>query len=142
MARPEVFAFSCLETSIEVYTAERLCLFDRMHIRPASYPYQHLGLWVGRPHLLTMGLLQATHPSQTWLQMVQAELATDHALLGLSQLATPGFVGRILADEDEAMTHLAASGCGRKSVKTCGVSGGAPGVNCKCQANRQLWASR
>jgi urease accessory protein len=107
VARHEVFAFSCLETSVEVYTAERLSLFDRMHIRPASYPYQNLGLWAGRPHLLTMCLLQATHPSQAWLQTVQAELAADHALIGLSQLATPGFVARVLADEVEAMTHTA-----------------------------------
>jgi urease accessory protein len=107
VARQEVFAFSCLETSVEVYTAERLSLFDRMHIRPASYPHQNLGLWAGRPHLLTMCLLQATHPSQAWLQTVQAELAADHVLIGLSQLATPGFVARVLADEVEAMTHAA-----------------------------------
>ena len=75
-----------LETSVEVYTAERLSLFDRMLIRPASYPYQHLGLWAARPHLLTMCLLQATHPSPTWLQTVQSELATSPALVGLSQL--------------------------------------------------------
>jgi hypothetical protein len=54
-----------------------------------------------------MCLLQATHPSPTWLQTLQAELATEHALIGLSQLATPGFIGRILADEDEAMTRVA-----------------------------------
>jgi len=107
VARREVFAFSGLETSVEVYTAERLSLFDHMRIHPASYPYQHLGLWAGRPHLLTMCLLQTTHPSQAWLQMIQAELATDHILIGLSQLATPGFVARVLADEDEAMTHVA-----------------------------------
>jgi urease accessory protein len=107
VARQEIFAFSCLETSVEVYTAERLSLFDRMHIRPASYPHQHLGLWGHRPHLLTMCLLQATHPSPTWLQTVQAELAADHALIGLSQLATPGFVARVLAEEVEAMTHVA-----------------------------------
>jgi urease accessory protein len=107
VARQEVFAFSSLETSVEVYTADRLALFDRMRLRPASYPYQHLGLWVGRPHLLTMYLLQPTHPSPTWLQAVQAELAADQALIGLSQLATPGFVARLLADEDEAMTRIA-----------------------------------
>jgi urease accessory protein len=106
VARQEVFAFSCLETSVEVYTAERLSLFDRLHIRPASYPHQHLGLWVGRPHLLTMCLLQATHPTAAWLQTVQAELAAADVLIGLSQLATPGFVARVLADEDEAMTRL------------------------------------
>ena len=107
VARQEVFAFSCLETSVEVYTAERLSLFDRMRIRPVSYPHQHLGLWVGRPHLLTMCLLQATYPSPTWLRTVQAELTADDALIGLSQLATPGFVARILTDEVETMTHVA-----------------------------------
>ncbi len=107
VARQEVFAFSCLETLIEVYTGERLSLFDRMRIRPARYPYQQLGLWGPRPHLLTMCLLQATHPSPTWLRAVQAELAADHALLGLSQIETPGFVARVLAEEDEAMTHIA-----------------------------------
>ena len=107
IARQEVFAFSSLETSIEVYTADRLSLFDRMCMRPASYPYQRLGLWAGRPHLLTMCLLQTTPPSPTWLRMVQAELVDDRALIGLSQLATPGFMARLLADEDEAMTRLA-----------------------------------
>jgi urease accessory protein len=107
VARQEIFAFSSLDTSIEVYTAERLCLFDRMRIHPVTYPYQHLGLWAARPHLLTMYLLQTTHPSSTWLQTIQAELATDHPLIGLSQLATPGFVARVLADEDETMTHVA-----------------------------------
>jgi urease accessory protein len=107
VARQEVFAFTWLETSIEVYTAERLSLFDRMHIRPASYPYQHLGLWGGRPHLLTMCLLQATHPSSTWLQTAQAELTADHAVIGLSQLATPGCIARVLADEAEIMTRVA-----------------------------------
>jgi urease accessory protein len=107
VARQEVFAFSSLDTSVEVYTAERLSLFDRMPIRPANYPYQRLGLWAARPHLLTMYLLQTTHPSPTWLQTVQVELATRHALVGLSQLATPGFVARVLAYEDEAMTHVA-----------------------------------
>jgi urease accessory protein len=107
IARQEVFAFSSLDTSLEVYTAERLSLFDRLCIRPASYPYQHLGLWAGRPHLLTLFLLHTTHPSQTWLDTIQAELVANHALIGLSQLATPGFVARVLADEDEAMTHIA-----------------------------------
>jgi urease accessory protein len=107
VARQEVFAFSSLENSVEVYTADRLSLFDRMRIRPASYPYQHLGLWAGRPHLLTMCLLQTTPLSPTWLETMQAELADEHALIGISQLATPGFIARILADEDEAMTRLA-----------------------------------
>jgi urease accessory protein len=107
VARQEVFAFSGLETAIEVYTADRLSLSDRMRIRPASYPYRHLGLWAGRPHLLTMCLLQTTPPSPAWLQAVQAELAADRALIGMSQLATPGFIARILADEGEAMARLA-----------------------------------
>jgi urease accessory protein len=107
VARQEVFVFSSLDASIEVYTAERLCLFDRMHVRPANYPAQQLGLWAARPHLLTMYLLQTTHPSPPWLHTMQAELASDHAIVGLSQLATPGFVARILANEDEAMSHAA-----------------------------------
>jgi urease accessory protein len=107
IARREVWAFSSLDTSVEVYTAERLSLLDRMHIRPARYPYQRLGLWAARPHLLTMCLLQTAPPLPTWLQAVQAELATSPALVGLSQTATPGFVARVLADEDEVMTHIA-----------------------------------
>jgi urease accessory protein len=107
VARQEVFAFSCLETCVEVYTAERLSLFDRMHIRPARYPHPHLGLWVGRPHLLTMCLVQATHPTAAWLQTAQSELAAADVLIGLTQLATPGFVARVLADENEAMTRVA-----------------------------------
>jgi urease accessory protein len=106
VARQEVFAFSCLRTSIEVYTAESLSLFDRMRIHPAHYPHQHLGLWAGRPHLLTMYLLQPTPPSQTWLQTLQAEIAAYPALIGLSQLATPGLVARVLADDVEAMTGV------------------------------------
>jgi urease accessory protein len=106
VARQEVFEFSCLNTSVEVYTAERLSVFDRLHVRPASYPDQHLGLWVGRPHLLTMCLLQATRLTDTWLQTLQAELAGGDVLIGLSQLATPGFVARVLADEDEGMTRV------------------------------------
>jgi urease accessory protein len=106
VARGEIFAFSSLETSVEVYTAERLSLFDRMRILPATYPYQPLGLWGGRPHLLTMCLLQTTPPPQTWLQTLQTELATDQALVGLSQLETPGLVARVLADDVEALTHV------------------------------------
>jgi urease accessory protein UreH len=106
VARRETFAFSSLETSVEVYTAERLSLFDRMRIFPATYPHQHLGLWGGRPHLLTMCLLQATPPRQMWLQTVQTELAIGQALVGLSQLETPGFVARVLADEVEALTCI------------------------------------
>jgi urease accessory protein len=107
VARQEVFAFSSLDTSVEVYTAEDLSLCDRMRIHPDSYPYRRLGLWAARPHLLTICLLQTTHPSTTWLQTVQTELATDRALVGLSQLGTPGLIARLLADDDEAMTHVA-----------------------------------
>jgi urease accessory protein len=107
VARQEVFAFSCLETLIEVYTAQRLSLFDRMRIHPTSYPYQNLALWGQRPHLLTMVLLQATPPSSTWLQRTQQELATDQALIGLSQLETSGIIVRMLAEEDEAATSAA-----------------------------------
>jgi len=106
VARQEVFVFSCLETLIEVYTAERLSLFDRMRIHPASYPYQNLGLWSQRPHLLTMVLLQAIPPSLTWLQTAQQALANNQALIGLSQLETPGFIARILAEEDEEATGI------------------------------------
>jgi urease accessory protein len=107
IARQEVFAFFSMDASIEVYTGERLSLFDRMRICPANYPSQQLGLWAALPHLLTMCLLQTTHPSLPWLHTIQAELATDRALIGLSQLAIPGFIARVLADEDEAMTHVA-----------------------------------
>jgi urease accessory protein len=107
VAHHEVFAFSSLDASIEVYTAEQLSMFDRMHICPATYPYQHLGLWAARPHLLTLCLLQTTPPAPTWLHTVQAELSTDHTLIGLSQLAIPGFMARVLTDEDEAMAHVA-----------------------------------
>jgi urease accessory protein len=107
VARQEVFAFSSLDTTLEIYTDERLSVFDRMRLHPASYPYQQLGLWAARPHLLTMYLLHTTHPSQTWLHAMQAELAAVHPFIGLSQLATPGFVARVLADADEAMTHIA-----------------------------------
>ena len=106
VARQEVFAFSSLDTSIEVYTADRLSVFDRMRLSPASYPYQQLGLWAARPHLMTMCLLQRDYLPPTWLQTVQAELSTTRGLIGLSQLTTPGFVARLLADDDEAMTHV------------------------------------
>jgi urease accessory protein len=105
VARHEVFAFARLESMIEVYTAERLSLFDRMRIHPVAYPYQNLGLWAGRPHLLTMYLLQETPPPQPWLQTVQATLADHPILLGLSQLETPGMVARMLANDIEALTH-------------------------------------
>jgi urease accessory protein len=107
VARQEVFAFSSLDTSVEVFTAGGLSLCDRMRICPDSYPYRRLGLWAARPHLLTMYLLQTTYPSTTWLQTVQNELATSHVLVGLSQLATPGFIARILADDDAAMAQAA-----------------------------------
>jgi len=105
VARQEVFQFSCLETMLEVFTAERLAIFDRMRIRPAAYPHRRLGLWAGRPHLLTMFLLQETPPTSAWLRAVQAELADHVALVGLSQLEAPGMVARVLADDIEALTH-------------------------------------
>jgi urease accessory protein len=105
VARQEVFAFARLDTMVEVYTAERLALFDRMRIQPTAYPHQHLGLWAGRPHLMTMYLLQETPPAQTWLQTSQAELADHPILLGLSQLEAPGMVARMLADDIEPLTR-------------------------------------
>jgi urease accessory protein len=107
VARQEVFAFHSLDTSVEVYTAAHLSVFDRMRIYPAKYPYRQLGLWAARPHLMTMCLLQSGDLPPTWVQNVQAELAITHGLIGLSQLTTPGFVARILADDDEAMTAVA-----------------------------------
>jgi urease accessory protein UreH len=55
---------------------------------------------------MTMCLLQRDHLPPTWLQTVQAKLSTTRGLIGLSQLTTPGFVARLLADDDEAMTHV------------------------------------
>jgi urease accessory protein len=106
IARQEVFQFSHLETTLEVYTAAHLDLFDRMHIDTARYPHQRLGLWGGRPHLLTMYLLQEHPPSQTWLQTLQTDLADPLVLLGVSRLEAPGIVVRMLGDEAEAMTRM------------------------------------
>jgi urease accessory protein UreH len=101
-----VFQFSCLETRLEVFTAERLSIFDRMRIHPAIYPHQELGLWASRPHLLTMFLLQETPPTAAWLRAVQAELADHAALVGMSALEAPGMVARVLADDIEALTQV------------------------------------
>jgi urease accessory protein len=106
VARQEVFQFSCLETTLEVFTAKRLAIFDRMRIRPEMYPHQRLGLWAGRPHLLTAYLLQETPPTSAWLRAMQAELADHPALVGLSRLEAPGMVARVLADDSEALTHV------------------------------------
>jgi urease accessory protein UreH len=106
VARQEVFQFACLETTLEVFTAERLAIFDRMRIRPGTYPHQRLGLWGGRPHLQTVFLLQETPPTLAWLRAVRAELADHAALVGLSQLEAPGMVARVLADDSEALTHV------------------------------------
>jgi urease accessory protein len=106
VARQEVFQFSCLETTLEMFTVQRLTIFDRMCIRPEMYPHQRLGLWAGRPHLQTVYLLQEIPPTSAWLQAVQAELADHAALVGLSQLEAPGMVARVLADDSEALAHV------------------------------------
>jgi len=106
VAQGEVFQFSSLETTVEVQTEARLSLFDRMRICPAIYPHQALGLWEGRPHLLTLYLLQATHPPDGWLRAVQEELSEGPALAGVSHLETPGVVARVLATEAETLTHV------------------------------------
>jgi urease accessory protein len=106
VARREVFEFACLDTAVEVYTAGRLALYDRMHIRPAVYPHQHNVLWAGRPHLLSMYLLQETQPSAVWLQALQAQFLRISALIGLSELAVPGIVARALAHDSEALAHV------------------------------------
>ncbi|MBI3327538.1 MAG: urease accessory protein UreD [Nitrospinae bacterium] len=106
VAQHEVFQFSSLETTIEVYTEERLSLFDRMRICPAAYPYQALGLWEGRPHLLTMYLLQETHPVDVWLRAIQEELSADLVLAGVSRLEAPGIAARVLAGEAETLTRV------------------------------------
>jgi urease accessory protein UreH len=56
---------------------------------------------------MTLCLLQGADLPPTWLQTLQAALTTRRILLGLSQLPTAGFVARVLADDDEAMTQLA-----------------------------------
>jgi urease accessory protein len=105
VARQEVFQFSHLDTTLEVYTAAHLSLFDRMRIDTTRYPHQRLGLWGGRPHLLTMYLLQEHPPSQTWLQALQTDLVDLPALMGVSHLEAAGFVIRTLIDEAEAVTR-------------------------------------
>ena len=105
VARQEVFQFSHLETTLEVYTAAHLALVDRMRIDTATYPHQRLGLWAGRPHLLTMYLLQEHPPSQSWLQRLRTELADHPALAGVSRPEAAGIVARILGDEAEAIAH-------------------------------------
>ncbi len=106
VARREVFQFSSLETTIEAYTAERLSLFDRMRICPVAYPHEALGLWEGRPHLLTLYLLQESHPADAWLRAVQEELSASPVLAGASRLETPGLAARVLADDAEMLTHV------------------------------------
>jgi len=106
VARGEVFQFSCLETRLEVETAASLSLFDQMCIEAAEYPYQHLGLWGGRPHLMTMYLLQEQPPPHPWLSMLWAEANERSAIIGVSQLETPGLVIRALIDDAESMTRL------------------------------------
>jgi urease accessory protein len=105
VARQEVFQFSHLETTLEVYTEAHLALFDRMRIDTTIYPHQRLGLWAGRPHLLTMYLLQEHPPSQTWLQTLRTDLADHPALAGVSRLEAAGVVVRLLGDEAEAIAH-------------------------------------
>jgi urease accessory protein len=106
IARQELFQFSHLEATVEVYTASHLDLFDRMRIDPAGYPHQRLGLWGGRPHLLTMYLLQEHPPPQAWLRTLQTDLADRHARVGVSRLEAAGIVVRMLADEAEAVTRV------------------------------------
>ena len=107
MARQEVFQFSHLETALEVYTAAHLALFDRMRIDTATYPHQRLGLWGGRPHLMTMYLLQEQSPPPTWLQMLRTDASERSAIIGVSELEAPGLVIRSLVDDAETMAHLA-----------------------------------
>jgi len=105
VARPEVFQFSSLETTLQVYTDGRLSLIDRMRIVPETYPHQALGLWEGRPHLLTLYALQAQHPLPAWVQGVEEQLAHGSVRAGLSQLETPGAVARALADDADSLVR-------------------------------------
>jgi urease accessory protein len=105
IARQEIFHFTSLESTLEVYTDGRLSVFDRMRIAPATYPHDTPGLWEGRPHLLSLYLLQDQHPAPAWLQSVEEHLADGPALAGLSQLETPGVIARVLADDAEALTR-------------------------------------
>lgn len=105
VARQEVFQFSSLETTLHVYTDGRLSLFDRMHIVPETYSHQALGLWEGRPHLLTLYMLQAQHPSSAWLRAIEEQLAHGSTLAGLSQSETPGAVARALLGDAETLAQ-------------------------------------
>jgi urease accessory protein len=106
VARGEIFEFTCLETVVEIYTAGRLALYDRMHIDPTRYPHQQSGLWAGRAHLLTMYLLQETPPPSAWLQALQTQFMRHSQPAGLSELAVPGIVARALGDDAESLTHV------------------------------------
>ncbi len=106
VARGEVFQFSHLETRLEVETAGSLSLFDHMRIDAAGYPYQHLGLWGGRPHLMTMYLLQEQPPPSTWLQWLRMDASERPAIIGVSELGAPGLVIRTLTEDAETMTRL------------------------------------
>jgi urease accessory protein len=107
VAQQEVFQFACLDTRLEVWTEGRLSLFDRMRICPPTYPAQALGLWEGRPHLLTLYLLQNSHPGSAWMQAIRNQLSDGPVLVGLSHLATPGMTARVLSGESEALTRVA-----------------------------------
>jgi urease accessory protein UreH len=106
VARQEVFAFTALETVTEVYTGDRLSFYDRLRVQPATYPYQRLGLWARRPHLLTLYVLQEDPLPPEWLRTLQEQLLDNHASAGLSRLDTPGLVTRALADDAEALMQL------------------------------------
>lgn len=106
IARHEIFAFTSLETGLDIVTAGRLSVYDRLRLHPAVYPFQQLGLWARHPYLLTLYLLQDTPPTSTWLQEVRQGLADHPGPAGLSRLATPGIVARALADDAEALTRL------------------------------------
>ncbi|HXH12789.1 MAG TPA: urease accessory protein UreD [Alphaproteobacteria bacterium] len=106
IARQEVFAFTSLETALDIFTAGHLSVYDRLRLQPATYPFQQLGLWAGHPHLLTLYLLQESPPTSTWLEEVRQCLANHPGPAGLSRLATPGIVARALADDAEALTRL------------------------------------
>ena len=77
-----------------------------MCIDAARYPHQRLGLWGGRPHLMTMYLLQEQPPPHTWLQMLRTDASERFAIIGASQLEASGLVIRALIDDAESMTRL------------------------------------
>jgi urease accessory protein len=106
VARGEVFQFSSLDTRLEVMTASTLSLFDHMRLNAAAYPYQRLGLWGARPHLLSLYLLQEPPPVHAWLYELQTDPAMRPALLGVSQLQAGGVVIRALAADADAMARL------------------------------------